>query len=114
MSDFSGTYFFNEFLRLLHMRNFLTGRIHYPRHYCIAFIRQNRSRAEVTLVKIGRLLHKFSAQMPIFGRIRSTTAKLAPVLGNMGCEPEPAILWLEKPSTLLHPIAVALVVGTYV
>jgi len=32
-------------------------------------------------VKIGRLLHKFSAQMPIFGRIRSTTAKLAPVLG---------------------------------
>jgi hypothetical protein len=30
----------------------------------------------------------------------------------MGCEPEPAILWLEKPSTLLHPIAVALVVGT--
>src|SRR2546427_72949 len=82
MSDFSGTYFFNEFLRLLHMRNFLTGRIHYPRHYCIAFIRQNRSRAEVTLVKIGRLLHKFSAQMAIFGRIRSKTAKLTPVLGN--------------------------------
>ncbi len=81
MSDFSGTYFFNEFLRLLHMRNFLTGRIHYPRHYCIAFIRQNRSRAEVTLVKIGRLLHKFSAQMAIFGRIRSKTAKLTPVLG---------------------------------
>lgn len=30
----------------------------------------------------------------------------------MGREPEPAILWLEKPSLLLHAIAVALVVGT--
>lgn len=30
----------------------------------------------------------------------------------MGREPEPAILWLEKPSMLLHAIAVALVVGT--
>src|SRR5437588_12176649 len=32
LSHFSGTYFFNEFLRLLHIRNFLAGRIHYPRH----------------------------------------------------------------------------------
>src|SRR5437879_3527021 len=32
LSHFSGTYFFNEFLRLLHIRNFIAGRIHYPRH----------------------------------------------------------------------------------
>ena len=32
LSHFSGTYFFNEFLRLLHSRNFIAGRIHYPRH----------------------------------------------------------------------------------
>jgi Transposase DDE domain group 1 len=32
LSHFSGTYFFNEFLRLLHIRNFLAARIHYPRH----------------------------------------------------------------------------------
>jgi Transposase DDE domain group 1 len=32
LSHFSGTYFFSEFLRLLHIRNFLAGRIHYPRH----------------------------------------------------------------------------------
>jgi Transposase DDE domain group 1 len=32
LSHFSGTYFFHEFLRLLHIRNFLAGRIHYPRH----------------------------------------------------------------------------------
>src|SRR6266699_1586468 len=32
LSHFSGTYFFNEFLRLLHIRNFLAGRIHYRRH----------------------------------------------------------------------------------
>lgn len=31
---------------------------------------------------------------------------------NMGSEPEPTILCLEKPFMLLHPIAVALVVGT--
>jgi len=32
LSHFSGTYFFHEFMRLLHIRNFLAGRIHYPRH----------------------------------------------------------------------------------
>jgi hypothetical protein len=32
LSHFAGTYFFHEFLRLLHIRNFLAGRIHYPRH----------------------------------------------------------------------------------
>jgi hypothetical protein len=33
-------------------------------------------------VKIGRLLHKFSAQMPILGRIRPKPAKLTPDLST--------------------------------
>ena len=31
LSHFGGSYFFHEFLRVLHFRNYVAGQIHYPR-----------------------------------------------------------------------------------
>jgi len=81
-AHFGGSYFFHEFVRVLHTQNFLAAQIRYASPTGVEFTGRSHWKAEATLVKINRLLHKSGEQMPIFGKICTKRLNFTPDLGS--------------------------------